>query len=334
MPRSAAEELPPLIGIEEHWTSSAVDRAQREQPATRFDDSLVLNDHGDASERLADIGSERLSFMDVQAVEMQVLSLAPPATQGLDAADAVRLSQDANDEAAAAVAARPGRFRALATLPLADPAAAAVELERAAGLGLVGTMVYGRTSDVALDDPRFEDLFAVAERLQQPIFIHPQIPPKAVRDASYSGIGTLADLALATFSWGWHLEAGTAALRLMASGVLDRHPELQLVLGHWGELLLFWHDRADGLARAAGLERSISDYLRENVWITAAGMRDPAMLHHALAVTGTDRLVFSTDYPFQQPTRQQISTFLAVFPDDAARAAFASGNARTLFHLE
>jgi predicted TIM-barrel fold metal-dependent hydrolase len=322
-----------LIGIEEHWVHEGIDRAQRALPADRRDDSLVLNDHGDAARRLGDIESERLAAMDAQGVDMQVLSLAPPGTQGLDAVDAIALSRDANDEVAAAVAAHPDRFRAFATLPLADPHAAAVELERAAALGLVGVMLHGRTGDVLIDDPRFEELWTVAEQLRQPVFIHPQIPPRAVRDASYTGLGGLPDLALATFSWGWHLEAGTAALRLMARGVLDRHPSLQLVLGHWGELLLFWQDRADGLARAAGLERSITEYLRENVWITASGMLDPAMLRHALSITTPDRLLFSTDHPFQQPTREEIAAFLTALPDQQARDAFASGNARRLFGL-
>lgn len=322
-----------LIGIEEHWTFGDIDAALRAQPAGVRDESLDLNDHGSARERLADVGDDRIAAMDAQGVGLQVLSLAPPGAQGLSATDATALSRDANDAAAAIVKAHPDRFRAMAALPLADPASAAEELERASALGLTGAMVYGRTGDVLLDDPRFDDLWAVAARLRQPIFIHPQIPPASVREASYSGFGDIADLALATFGWGWHLEAGTAALRLMTRGVLDRHPDLQLVLGHWGELLLFWHQRADGLARAAGLERSITDYLQQNVWITASGMLDAAMLHHALAVTTPDRILFSTDYPFQVPTRDEIEAFLGAFPDDSARDAFTSGNARTLFGI-
>lgn len=120
----------------------------------------------------------------------------------------------------------------------------------------------------------------------------------------------------------------------MARGVLDRHPDLRLVLGHWGELLLFWHERANSIARSAHLERSITEYLQQNVWITASGMLDPAMLNHALAVTTSDRILFSTDYPFQTPTRQEIGTFLEMIPNDSARTAFTSGNARALFNIE
>ena len=322
-----------LIGIEEHWTLESIDRALRGQPSALLDDSLVLNDHGDAAARLADVGPLRTAMMDEQGVDIQVLSLAPPGTQGLPAADATSLARDANDTVAALARGGAGRFRAMATLPMSDPAAAAVELERAVGLGLTGAMVYGRSGEVLLDDPRFDDLWTVAESLRQPIFIHPQIPPRPVRDAEYGGLGELADLALSTYAWGWHLEAGTSALRLMAAGALDRHPDLRLILGHWGELLLFWHQRADGLARAARLERSITEYLQQNVWITASGMLDPAMLQHALTITTPDRILFSTDYPFQRPSRPEIETFLLELPDEAARTAFSSGTAKALFGI-
>jgi predicted TIM-barrel fold metal-dependent hydrolase len=323
-----------LIGIEEHWTLDRVDRALRAVPPELVDDSLVLNDHGDTHARLSDLGPLRTAAMDQQGVELQVLSLAPPGVQVPSPALSVSLSREANDTVSAAVRANPRRFRGMATLPLSDPTAAAAELERASALGLRGVMVYGRVGDVMLDDPRFEDVWEVAERLHQPVFLHPQIPPNTVRRVAYAGLGDAVDLALSTFGWGWHLEAGTAALRLMASGVLDRHPHLHLVLGHWGELLLFWHQRADGVARMAGLDRSITEYLRENVWITASGMLDPALLEHALEVTTPDRILFSTDYPFQAPTREEIDQFLLAFPDDAARTAFSSGNARRLFGIE
>lgn len=318
-----------LIGIEEHWILDRVDRALRAVSPALVDDSLALNDHGDTRARLRDVGASRTEAMDQQGVDLQILSLAPPGVQVPSSATAVSLSRDANDTVSDAVRANPHRFRGMATLPLSDPAAAAAELDRATALGLRGVMVYGRVGDVSLDDPRFEDLWGVAERRHQPVFIHPQIPPSTVRRVAYGGLGDKVDLALATFGWGWHLEAGTAALRLMASGVLDRHPDLQLVLGHWGELLLFWHQRANGVARMAGLDRSITEYLRQNVWITASGMLDPALLDHALKVTTPDRILFSTDHPFQKPTRDEIDEFLLAFPDDAARTAFSSGNAQT-----
>jgi predicted TIM-barrel fold metal-dependent hydrolase len=322
-----------LIAIEEHWNLPSLTAAVKDLPADRGDDSIAFDEMGDNLELLHDLDDARIAAMDAQGVDVQILSLAPPGTQSLDAADAVPLSVQANDIAAAAVASHPTRFRAFATLPTADPAAAAAELERTAGLGFVGAMVYGRTRGIPLDDPRYEDMFATAASLGQPIFIHPQIPSRALRAAAYDGLDPLLSLGLATFGWGWHLEAALAALRLIVSGTFDRNPELQLVLGHWGELLLFWQDRTDGLTRLAGLERPVSDYVRSNVHITSSGMLNPTLLRHALEVTTPDRLIFSTDYPFQRPVNEEIVEFLTAFPSDEARVAFMSGNAEALFGI-
>lgn len=324
----------PLIAIEEHWTTPELTAALESLPEGSRDDSLVFNRMGDNLARLEDIGDARVAAMDEQGIDVQVISLAPPATGPLAPADAVPFAKDLNDRAAQAVRLHPTRLRAMSTLPMAEPDAAAGELERAAGLGFVGTMVYGRTGETALDDPRYDDLFATAAALGQPIFIHPQIPTETIRQAAYGGFDPTTQLALATFGWGWHIEAAVAALRLIVRGTFDRHPELQIVLGHWGELLLFWQNRVDSLSRVAGLERKVSDYLRSNVFITSSGMFNPTLLHHALRVTTIDRLIFSTDYPFQRPTQADIEHFLTEFDSDDDRQKFASGNAQRLFGID
>lgn len=144
----------------------------------------------------------------------------------------------------------------------------------------------------------------------------------------------MTNLGLATFGWGWHLDAATAALRLILRGTFDRHPDLQVVLGHWGELLLFWLDRADSLARVAGLQRPVSEYIRSNFHITSSGMLNPALLQHALSVTSADRLIFSTDYPFHRPAREEIESFLGHLPSDEDRRKFTSANAASLYALD
>ncbi|CAN5455242.1 amidohydrolase family protein [soil metagenome] len=322
-----------LIGIEEHWTTPALTAALTGLPADRRDASLAFNDMGDHLERLQDIGEARLAAMDEQGIDVHVLGVAPPATGPLDPADAVAFSREINDVAADAVSRHPDRLRALSTLPMAEPSAVAGELERAAALGFVGAMVYGRTGEVPLDDPRYDDLFAAAAALGQPIFIHPQIPAPAVRRAAYSGFDPMTDLALSTFAWGWHLEAALAALRLIARGTFDRHPDLKVILGHWGELLLFWQDRINSLTGIAGLDRTVAECLRSNVFITSSGMFNPALLHHALEATTIDQLLFSTDYPFQHPTKGEIQQFLAEFETDEDRQKFSSGNACDLFGI-
>ncbi|MFF9299958.1 amidohydrolase family protein [Streptomyces sp. NPDC014764] len=320
-----------LIGIEEHWMLPELTAALK--AARQPDESLLLNERGDTTQRLEDLGAGRLAAMDAQGIDLAVLALTPPGTQALPAEEAVALSRLANDTAIAAVRAHPTRLRSLSSLPLSSPQHVAEELERAAALGHVGTMVYGRSGDRFLDDPAYDDFFAAAARLRQPVFIHPQIPSDALRDAAYRGFDPLTGLGLATFGWGWHIEAATAALRLILRGTFDRHPELQIVLGHWGELLPFWLDRADSLARLAGLERPVSGYIRTNVFLTMSGMLNPALLQHALTVTTTDRLIFSTDYPFQQPTRDDIDTFFGHLPTDTDRHKVRSANAAALFGI-
>jgi len=321
-----------LIAIEEHWMLPELTSALK--AASQPDESLFFNERGDAGERLEDLGAGRIATMDAQGIDLAVLALTPPGTQALPPEEAVALSRLANDTATEAVSIHPTRFRSLSTLPMSSPRHVAAELERAAAQGHVGTMVYGRSGDRFLDDPAYDDFFAAAADLRQPVFIHPQIPSDALRDAAYRGFDPMTDLGLATFGWGWHLEAATAALRLILRGTFDRHPDLQLVLGHWGELLPFWLDRTDSLSRLAGLERPVSDYIRTNVFLTTSGMFNPALLHHALTVTTTERLIFSTDYPFQQPTRAEIDTFFGRLATGTDRHRVGSVNAAALFGID
>ena len=328
-----------VIAIEEHWNLPELTSAVRALPDDRGDESIVLDELGDNLERLDDIGEARIAAMDAQGIDVQILSLAPPGTQPLDPADALPLAMRANDIAAEAVRRHPARFRAFATLPMADARRAAGVYSYGFGgvsarmASVVGAMVYGRTGATPLDDPRYDDLFAAAAALGQPVFIHPQIPPRAIREAATAVSTRMTNLALATFGWGWHLEAALAALRLIVRGVFYRHPALQLVLGHWGELLLFWHDRTDSGSRVAGLERKVSEYVRSNVHITSSGMLNPTLLRHALEVTTPDRLLFSTDYPFQRPSKADIDRFGTAFPTDEDRERFMAGNARALFAI-
>ena len=324
-----------IITIEEHWTTEALDRALRAQSPGVRDESLALNDFGEVPSRLPDIGPARIEAMDAAGIDVQILSLAPPGTGGLPAPEATELSRDANDQMSAAAGRYPARLRAMTTLPLSDPDAALAELERTArDPAHVGIMAYGRSGDRPLDDPAYDDLLAAAAVWGRPVFIHPQIPPNAVRDSSYRGFGPTIDLALATFGWGWHIEAGLAALRLILSGAFDRHPDLQIVLGHWGEALLFFLDRADTLSQVAThLDRRVPEYFATNVHITTSGMLVPRLLRHALDHVSVDRILLSGDYPFHRLDPAEITGFLATLPDRADQEKIAHANAEALYHL-
>ncbi|GAB2725525.1 amidohydrolase family protein [Kitasatospora kifunensis] len=325
-----------VIAIEEHWTTTGIDQALRAQPPGARDESLALSDRGGIPARLLDIGEQRIEAMDAAGVDVQILSIAPPGTHGLPASEAVALSRDANDRASEAVHRYPTRLRAMTTLPMSDPQAALAELQRTAHApGHVGIMSYGRSGERPLDDPAYDELFAAAADLGRPVFIHPQIPPNAVRQASYRGFDPTVELALATFGWGWHVEAGTAALRLILRGTFDRHPNLQIVLGHWGEMLLFALDRVDSLSNiATHLERRVADYFATNIHIATSGMLTPRLLRHALDYTSVDRILLSGDYPFHRLDAATLTDFLQTLPDHNDQQKIAHTNAASLFGLE
>jgi hypothetical protein len=324
-----------VIAIEEHWSTTSIDQALRAQPARTRDESVALNDRGDIPARLVDIGDGRIEAMDAAGIDVQILSIAPPGTHGLPAREAIALSRHANDRASEAADRHPTRLRAMTTLPMSDPDAAMAELQRTAHApGHVGIMSYGRSGERALDDPVYDDLLAAAASLRRPLFIHPQIPPNAVREASYRGFEPSTELALATFGWGWHIEAGLAALRLIVRGTFDRHPDLQIVLGHWGEMLLFALDRIDSLSNVAThLERRVADYFATNVHIATSGMLTPRLLRHALDFTSVDRILLSGDYPFHRLDAATIADFLQTLPDRDDRQKIAHVNAEVLYGL-
>lgn len=178
-----------IIAVEEHWNSASIREALERLPSGERDESVSFNSMGDNQARLEDIGQGRIEMMDAAGIDVSILSVVTPATQALPPREAVALARDANGEATDAVRAHPARLRAFATLPTSDPQAAAAKLERCATqLGHVGAMVHGRTGTRTLDDPAYDDLFATAARLHQPIFIHPPIPSNQLRDAAYRGL--------------------------------------------------------------------------------------------------------------------------------------------------
>lgn len=314
-----------IIGIEEHVLPEAVKNAWTTLPGAD-DGTLALNSPV-IDERLADLGEKRLALMDETGVDVQVLSLTTPGLNNLGD-HGVDLARRVNDLLAKTVAANPSRFQALAVLASGDGGAAARELQRAVeDLGCKGAILYGRVGDKNLDDPIFEPTFACAAELGVPLLIHPQIPRKSVRDAYYAGFSGPIDLALSTFGLGWHYEAGMQFVRIVLSGVFDRHPNLQVTLGHWGELVIFYLERLIMLDRVSGLKRPFIEYVRNNLYLTASGMFNPAYLERAIEAVGPDRILFSTDYPYQYRTGGDARRFVDGLPlDDGDKAKFAHEN--------
>lgn len=256
--------------------------------------------------RLLDTGEERLTRMDAAGVDVQVLSITAPGTQQLPKEIAVSVARDANDYLADAVQRHPDRFKGLATLPTPDPDAAAKELQRCVeDHKFVGAMLFPRSGDLQLDHNSFRPIFEAAAELKVPLYIHPGLPPKIVRDACYSGFSPMTNLILSTGGWGWHAEAGLTTLRLILAGTFDRHPDLQLILGHWGEMLVPFADRAEVLTRSAQLERRVTDYITGNLYVTAGGVFSHRMLRQNFDVVGADRILIGVDDPFSGSIGQE-----------------------------
>ncbi|WP_328616925.1 amidohydrolase family protein [Amycolatopsis sp. NBC_00355] len=317
-----------IIGLEEHFVTREVVDAWRALDPEWQDLALTPSTQGDSARRLADFGEERLAAMARAGVDVQVLSLSTPGVQNLAPAEAVALQTAANDTLAEVTRARPGSFQGLATLATPRPAAAAAELERAVTtLGLDGAMVFGRTRDRNMDEPEFWPIYEAADALRAPLHLHPQSPPPAVRGAYYSGYGARVDAALATHGIGWHHDSGVQVLRLILSGVFDRFPDLQVIVGHWGEMVLFYLDRIDSLTEVAGLRRPVSDYFRTNIHLAPSGILSRRYLRWATELVGVDRILFSTDYPFVSTPPGGARDFLTQAPlGDADRLKIASGN--------
>ncbi|MBU9366608.1 amidohydrolase family protein [Burkholderia multivorans] len=313
------------MGIEEHVLPADIKDAWLTIPGAD-DGSLDLNTPV-LDERLADLGENRLALMDETGVDQQVLSLTTPGLNNLGD-QGIGLAQRVNDLLAETVQRNPARFQALAALPFARPHAASEELCRAVtDLGAKGAILYGRVANKHLDDALFEPTYACAAELGVPLLIHPQIPQASVRDAYYGGFSPSVDLAFSTFGLGWHYEAGIEFLRMVLGGVFDRYPALQVILGHWGEVVIFYLERLAMLDRVSNLKKPILEYVRGNLYLTASGMFSENYLRRAIEAVGPDRILFSTDYPYQYRTGGDARNFVNALSVDAAdRAKFAHQN--------
>jgi uncharacterized protein len=134
-------------------------------------------------------------------------------------------------------------------------------------------------------------MFETAERLGVPLFIHPQIPQRAVREVYYSGFNETMDICFAAFGLGWHYEAGIQFVRLILAGVFDKYPDLQIILGHWGEVVLFYLERLGSLARVTKLQRPIAEYFKQNLYVPPSGMWSQSYLQRSLEAVGSERIL-------------------------------------------
>jgi 2,3-dihydroxybenzoate decarboxylase len=288
-------------------------------------------------DRLQNLGAERVADMDASGIDMQVLSLTSPGVQVFDAATANALARDANDELAAAIARHPTRFVGLAAAAPQDPRAAAQEIERGVRkLGLRGVIINSHTRGERLDDPKFWDIFAAAEALDVPVYLHPNAPPRDM-------IAPYLEAGLDGAVFGFQAETGLHMLRIIVAGVFDRFPKLKMIIGHCGEALPFWMYRIDYMHRAQiaakrypmlkELKRAPSEYLRDNVYVTNSGVAWAPAIMFCHQVMGADHTLYAMDYPYQYlPSEVTVSDELPMSAADKKK--YFQTNAEKLFRIE
>jgi gamma-resorcylate decarboxylase len=288
--------------------------------------------------RLLDVGDLRLRLMDKHGIETMIISLNAPAIQAItDPSRAIEIARRANDLLAEHIVSRQDRFRAFAALPMQDPCAASVEARRCiTQLGFVGALVNGfsqigdEETVVYLDDRRYDEFWSEYAKLDRPFYLHPR-DPVASWARIYDGHPWLLGSA-----WAFGVETATHALRLMGSGLFDRYPHLQVILGHHGEGLpfLIWRvdHRVATAPRGIQVKKTFQQYFHQNFYVTTSGSFRTQALVNSISEIGSDRVLFSTDYPFEEIGDAALWFDVAAISEND-RAKIGRRNALGLFKL-
>jgi uncharacterized protein len=302
-----------------------------------LNDRLFLEDTG-----LAEIGPRRIGAMDEAGLDVQVLSAHTPGVQNVAGRDGIDLAYRLNRMLVEGpMAAYPGRFHAFATLPLQSPQASAEELERAVREdGFLGCLTNGIIGRKFLDHPDFEPVLACAEALDVPVYIHPGLPPDEVFEIYYSNMRPefqteYQDQVLSISAYGWHQEVVTQCLRMITSGVFDRFPGLQIIIGHMGEGLPFFYRRiVEKMSEVtqSTLDKPFEQYFHDNFWFTTSAFFQDELLDLLLKYISVDRVMFATDYPFVN-MKEGTDWFRAVDLPRDAKEKIAFRNAENLFGI-
>jgi 5-carboxyvanillate decarboxylase len=288
-------------------------------------------------DRIQKIDESRIADMDASGIDMQLLLLTAPGVQVMKKDTAVAMAAMSNDRVSEAVRKWPTRFQALAAVAPQDPATAAKELDRAVNkLGLKGAVINSHTQGEWLDDEKFWDIFAAAEALNVPIYIHPSGPPKQM-------VQPFLERGLEGAVFGFGVEVALHVLRIIVAGAFDRFPKLKIVIGHTGEGLPFWFYRLDYMHGASvraqryptaqkPLKRKVSDYIRENVYVTNSGVAWEPSIMMCHKVMGADHVLYAMDYPYQFE-KEEVKICDNLPMSDLDKKKFFQTNAEKLFNI-
>jgi 5-carboxyvanillate decarboxylase len=307
---------------------AAISRDPADEPGFVAMWGAFLNRDPDFFDQLNSLGERRLRDMDSMGIDMHVLALTAPGVQVFNAATATSVARSTNDQLAEACRNHPARFAGLTTVAPHDPANAAKEIERGmTTLGLKGVIVNSHTKGEYLDEQKYWEIFEAAEAHNAPIYIHPRTPAPAMLEP-WLERGFHGPLG------GFAVEVYLHTLGIISSGAFDRFPNLKIVIGHMGEGLPYFMYRLDYMQNQAGpVERRISDYLKDNVYVTTSGMAWEPAIKFAQQVLGERHVLYAMDYPYQFDAEEVRITDELDISDEAKKRLYQL-NAEALFSLE
>ena len=301
-----------IITLEEHFADQSIidlnSKYNRPMPnltKEQQESMAFLMSRAYPGEELLDF-EKRIEYMDRNRIDVQVLSMTSPVSDAVPPEEQIKICRKANDIIKKNIDSYPGRFLGFATLPMADPVAAAEELERCVKeLGFVGTMLAGRYKGRFFNEPEFLPIFEKATELDVPIYFHPALIPMDVQQTYYmsDSYSFIVGSELASAGYGWHSEVGIQISRLILSGIFDKFPDLKIISGHWGETIPAFLDRMDSILdqEITGLKKKFSEYYKEHVYITPSGITSKDQLEYIVKLMGADHVLYAIDYPYVKP---------------------------------
>jgi predicted TIM-barrel fold metal-dependent hydrolase len=274
---------------------------------------------------------KRLAAMDAQAVDMEVLSINP-FWYGRDRDLAGQIVKLQNEKLAELCASKPDRFAAFASLTLQAPDLAVQELETAVKKqGLKGAAVGGMVNGVEFSDPKLHPVWAKAEELGVPLFIHPQGTPELAK--RLSGNGWLPN------TIGNPLETTIALSHLIFEGTLDKFPGLKVIAAHGGGYLPSYADRSDhacmvgpkGCNPDIKLKKKPTEYLKQLYFDSL--IFSPEAIRHLVAQVGAGQVVLGSDYPYPWQLHPVDHIFASASLSDADKANILGNTAAKLLKI-
>ncbi|MCU4652072.1 amidohydrolase family protein [Roseibacterium sp. SDUM158016] len=270
----------------------------------------------------------RLAAMDAMGVDFQIVAPAPGQQHYWAEAELLAaVSALQNDHVAALVAKKPSRFGGLGTLPLSAPLAAVAEATRAVEeLGLLGFQIDSRADAMELSDPALDPVWARLAQLGAALVIHPLGFSHGQRFGDFFMVNTV----------GQPLEEIIAANHLIFGGILDRHPELRVLIVHGGGYFPFYLGRLDHAWKARPELRRLtsqppSEYLRR-MWYDTC-VFDTGTLTRLLDLAGPDRVMMGSDWPFDMGDTDPVGLVKKTVTDPAALEQVFSRTARDFFGM-